>query len=345
MKKFEALPEAEPLDEATFQEIVKRFSTEYDQGVEIDEHDNINTEEVDVDDIPNLKTKLIVEQNKLRKCQKEMTEIMEVIDKINAKIKHKECEDTTDKRSNRAKIRIQVKCKFFERGYCKYGSKCRFRHPSRACEDFEMNLCSDGAKCEHRHPKRVCLYWMRGHCSEGEKCLFRHIKSNHGNANKESPPHIKHIKICRYFENGNCRKGENCCFLHPDIECRYSRNNKPCPKGVKCLEFHRAQPHSFRDCEFWLQGYCKDQSKCSQGRHEDSKWGSKRRKTSSQGWTFDISHNNGNDYLEDILAQAVEEVKRTCSPKNNQTSPHDFLYRLEELLRYDSFSRNSRRFY
>ena len=81
---------------------------------------------------------------------------------------------------------------------------------------------------------------------------------------------------CRYFEMGNCREGSNCRFFHPEIECRYVKYGKPCPKGVKCWDLHKTQPQNHRDCEFWLQGYCKyGEGDCRKGRHDQRKFGTK----------------------------------------------------------------------
>ena len=63
-------------------------------------------------------------------------------------------------------------CKYNQSGYCKYQSRCRFRHVNTICEDEECNNKS----CENSHPK-LCTYFEKfGRCKFGDFCKFSHLK-------------------------------------------------------------------------------------------------------------------------------------------------------------------------
>ena len=60
----------------------------------------------------------------------------------------------------------QNKCRYFNRGYCKFKENCRFFHSSVICEDFlEIGICKSSNGCIKRHPKN-CRYW----CKRAEGC-------------------------------------------------------------------------------------------------------------------------------------------------------------------------------
>lgn len=41
-------------------------------------------------------------------------------------------------------------CRFYERGYCKYGNKCKFSHLSY-CRNYKQGFCKSGIKCRFEH--------------------------------------------------------------------------------------------------------------------------------------------------------------------------------------------------
>ena len=58
---------------------------------------------------------------------------------------------------------IQIKCSYFNSGYCKYTRKengCNFYHPTEPCK---LLKCKD-KECQYRHQKK---------CKHGEKCRFQ----------------------------------------------------------------------------------------------------------------------------------------------------------------------------
>ena len=70
------------------------------------------------------------------------------------------------------------KCRYFNRGYCKYGSKCRFFHSQEICDEFvEEGICNKVGFTK-RHPKH-CRYWTGNPegCSRSDSCQYLHVES------------------------------------------------------------------------------------------------------------------------------------------------------------------------
>ena len=71
------------------------------------------------------------------------------------------------------------KCKYSNRGYCKFGQKCSFRHFKTNCEEYvTKGFCSSPKSCLFRHPKH-CRYWTKKivGCHRGEICQYLHDPS------------------------------------------------------------------------------------------------------------------------------------------------------------------------
>ena len=65
------------------------------------------------------------------------------------------------------------KCRYFNRGYCKFTSKCRYSHPESICQKYLEGEICDQRNCPSRHPK-ACK-WLndkRGCLRQG--CLYLH---------------------------------------------------------------------------------------------------------------------------------------------------------------------------
>ena len=68
------------------------------------------------------------------------------------------------------------KCRYFNRGFCKYGENCRFHHPKQMCSEYlQEGICRQW-KCQQRHP-RDCRYWTgkQEGCKRGESCQYLHL--------------------------------------------------------------------------------------------------------------------------------------------------------------------------
>ena len=63
------------------------------------------------------------------------------------------------------------KCRYFNRGYCKYlKTKCKFFHPEEQCD----NKSCDKKVCNKRHPKMCKYYIIKSKCRFNDKCFYRH---------------------------------------------------------------------------------------------------------------------------------------------------------------------------
>ena len=68
---------------------------------------------------------------------------------------------------------MDVVCKYFQCGFCKFGESCRKQHMKETCP---AQSCTSNS-CMKRHPK-ICKYFLvQKSCKFGEKCLYKHIDS------------------------------------------------------------------------------------------------------------------------------------------------------------------------
>ena len=71
-------------------------------------------------------------------------------------------------------------CKFFNSGYCKFRSECKFIHAKEICSKTK---CKNKKRCFKRHPKN-CRYGVK--FKRMAECLFKHVPKN--SAQNPSPP-------------------------------------------------------------------------------------------------------------------------------------------------------------
>ena len=67
------------------------------------------------------------------------------------------------------------KCRYFDRGFCKFTSKCRYIHPENICNSYRSIQKCDQRDCPNRHPK-FCK-WVK--CRQGcfrENCAYLHTE-------------------------------------------------------------------------------------------------------------------------------------------------------------------------
>ena len=105
-----------------------------------------------VDKITDLVTKNLCNE-KERNILKAILKTVETVDTLNIKTE--------------AKDEKKTKCKYYNRGYCKYKDKCTFDHFEENCKEFlSTGHCSISKSCMFRHPKN-CRFWTKK--SEGCK--------------------------------------------------------------------------------------------------------------------------------------------------------------------------------
>lgn len=62
-----------------------------------------------------------------------------------------------------------IVCKYFDNGYCRFLSDCKFYHSKEECFDKKCNRRG----CQKRHPKG-CSFHRRNKCKFIDKCAFKH---------------------------------------------------------------------------------------------------------------------------------------------------------------------------
>ena len=65
------------------------------------------------------------------------------------------------------------KCRYFNKGYCKYEEKCKFGHPLEICEIHLESLKCTIKGCKRRHPK-TCKWFSREVGCKRQNCDFLH---------------------------------------------------------------------------------------------------------------------------------------------------------------------------
>lgn len=79
-------------------------------------------------------------------------------------------------------------CKFYVKGHCRYGDKCKFKHSESDIESASVNSMKS----------IICKYYLHGRCNFGQTCKFKHD--------------IKDVPICKFGES--CKKGFHCQYKH-----------------------------------------------------------------------------------------------------------------------------------
>ena len=71
------------------------------------------------------------------------------------------------------------KCRYYNRGYCKYTEKCRFIHPKNSiCGEYLKNQKCDKEECCERHPKTCKWDGTRVGVKENQGYKFVGCKHN-----------------------------------------------------------------------------------------------------------------------------------------------------------------------
>ena len=81
-------------------------------------------------------------------------------------------EDRSVEKQNNVK---RKKCRYFNRGFCKYKLKCRYSHPKKVCEEYLKSQECGKKDCCERHPK-ICK-WLesRDGCKRNGECDYLHV--------------------------------------------------------------------------------------------------------------------------------------------------------------------------
>jgi hypothetical protein len=121
-----------------------------------------------------------------------------------SKVKPSETQEDTskDKTSDKAIVIKRKKCRYFNRGYCKYKDKCRYTHPKNICTEHLQSMKCETRDCLGRHPK-TCKWWSKQDgCKRGSECGYLHVMSeNKTEANSEK---FKCISCKHIWEDRSC---------------------------------------------------------------------------------------------------------------------------------------------
>ena len=72
---------------------------------------------------------------------------------------------------------VENKCRYWDRGHCKFKNECKFEHPMENCESFLKDGNCSQIKCLRRHPKS-CHYWKGTGCKRGKSVPISTLKQN-----------------------------------------------------------------------------------------------------------------------------------------------------------------------
>ena len=103
---------------------------------------------------------------------KRLDEELEIINKDSESVANDK-KEVTERNLNEGDKRVKI-CRYFNRGFCKFRSKCRYFHSQRICEKiFESQSCDD-KNCEDRHPNQCKWYNSSIGCRRNSECLYLH---------------------------------------------------------------------------------------------------------------------------------------------------------------------------
>ena len=138
-------------------------------------------------------------------------------DKAKADISDKNVKEVTNK---------DKKCKYFDKGYCKYKSECKFAHPDKICKDYLEGRKCDLKTCKARHPK-VCKWSQQRSGCRRQNCDYLHVTLARDDG--------RHINAHKSFPCVGC---QNC---YDDVTCVVQHN-------IENLSFYLCL-----NCEDWIK--------------------------------------------------------------------------------------------
>ena len=125
--------------------------------------------------------------------------------------------DQTNKKTNCEKTKI--KCRYFNRGFCKYGTECNFYHPEVSCEEYLREGVCLQQRCMKRH-QRHCRYWTGKNegCRRDEMCQYLHVESRRfgcssGGGSDDDCRYEQRRKQCDVWESNNTKDYSRKCHM------------------------------------------------------------------------------------------------------------------------------------
>ena len=138
---------------------------------------------------------------------------------------HKNIENAAKTKSH---LSSSKKCRYFNRGFCKYATKCKYAHPAdTTCNVFLTDEQCFVYKCPYRHTKD-CRYWKRGQgCHRGKTCQYLH----------KDDKRFRHDEVV--LEEGilvELTQNKNNCKENEIEIDRYKMSNEDIFSGDKCAD-------------------------------------------------------------------------------------------------------------
>ena len=162
---------------------------------------NSNTEEqeLEIDNlhqiINDMKEKLLKEKNKVQDLNK-------IIVQKNKVIKTLEDKNNGEKVTNEGPK--HSKCRYWNRGYCREGEKCKYIHPKEDCKTQQDKGKCEDRQCEQRH-RRYCRYYnSESGCYRGDKCHYLHSSSKKNRSDNVVQINEGGQGICDIFKCNQC---------------------------------------------------------------------------------------------------------------------------------------------
>ena len=149
---------------------------------------------------------LVANSDSIKKLNNEMVDIQN-----NQTVEKEEEVHTTQSSVKKGRIK---RCRYFNKGHCKYREKCKFYHPKIICKNYLENGKCESTDCCDRHPK-ICKFWSKNKagCRRGSDCDFLHvtIAQDDGKVSVESKVEDTEFKCisCK-----DCWTDRNCVVEH-----------------------------------------------------------------------------------------------------------------------------------
>ena len=113
---------------------------------------------------------IVANTESIKKIESEMKEIQKKGNVIPPII-----EKEVDEAKNVAGSNLAIKkCRYFDKGYCKYAKKCRYLHPKEICKTHIENMKCKVKECSRRHPK-ACKWYQREVGCTRLNCEYLHF--------------------------------------------------------------------------------------------------------------------------------------------------------------------------
>ena len=143
------------------------------------------------------------------------------------------------------------KCRYYNRGFCKYRESCRFYHSPVVCNTYlEEGICGKKS-CSERHPKK-CRYWAgspKG-CTRDDGCKYLHVKAGkYDSGESVTENQVSDCDDCQYEEGGGNDRQTYVETSHTD-ERPYNCDTRDLPQDNRDdLQRHRNAKYVVREDE------------------------------------------------------------------------------------------------